>query len=315
MVFPFEVGQIYKRRDVFKIIGIPEDTKGGDWFTGYARHDNDWFIFCNIDVEGRTGHDYDNKFVGEDLLWRGKNESHIQQKSIISMVGPIGNVYIFVRFDNNAPFNFMGCGKPIAIFETKPVTILWRLLDPLEVSGKYDAVPINTHFYELGEVYTTQNPLLKVLRQTERKIDFVGGFNPDSIYDARERIVAAIVRRRGQPQFRQILLDAYEHKCAVTKINTKEVLEAAHIMAYKGPETNHPTNGLLLRSDIHTLFDLGHVAINPSDMRVLISDTLKDSHYEELLDKQILLPKDISLHPNMEALTAHCKWAGLGNFR
>ena len=61
MLYQFQVGNTYKRRDVYKVIGIPEDTKGGNWDTGYARHENEWFIFCNVGIMGRTGHDYANK--------------------------------------------------------------------------------------------------------------------------------------------------------------------------------------------------------------------------------------------------------------
>jgi hypothetical protein len=65
--------------------------------------------------------------------------------------------------------------------------------------------------------------------------------------DARDRTLASIVRRRGQPQFRERLLAIYDGRCAISGCNAVEALEAAHISPYKGRHTNHPQNGLLFR--------------------------------------------------------------------
>src|SRR5262249_47226629 len=67
-------------------------------------------------------------------------------------------------------------------------------------------------------------------------------FNPESIIDGRERIVASIVRRRGQSEFRDKLLELYERRCAITDCDAIEALEAAHIVPYYGPITNHASN-------------------------------------------------------------------------
>src|ERR1700722_13605652 len=80
-------------------------------------------------------------------------------------------------------------------------------------------------------------------------------FDPKNIKDARERIRRTIVQRRGQAKFRNALLEAYGSRCAISGCGALEVLEAAHICPYQGSATNHVTNGLLLRADIHTLFD------------------------------------------------------------
>ncbi len=50
-------------------------------------------------------------------------------------------------------------------------------------------------------------------------------------------------------------MDAYGGRCAVTNCDIEDVLEAAHISPYNGPSTDQVYNGLLLRTDIHTLFD------------------------------------------------------------
>ena len=67
----FEVNKTYTRKDIYEILDIPEDKRDGDWQNGYHREGNDYFIFCNIGIAG-SGHDYDNHFVGDTLVWYGK---------------------------------------------------------------------------------------------------------------------------------------------------------------------------------------------------------------------------------------------------
>jgi predicted restriction endonuclease len=95
-------------------------------------------------------------------------------------------------------------------------------------------------------------------------------FNPADLEDARERVAGEISKRRGQPAFRRKLLKIYGNRCAITGCNAVEVLEACHIVPYLGPKTNHPSNGLVLRADLHTLFDLGLVTIDPQNMSVRV---------------------------------------------
>lgn len=77
-----------------------------------------------------------------------------------------------------------------------------------------------------------------------------------------EPILRAIKSRRGQASFRNALLQAYSQTCFITGCKTEHVLEAAHIVPH-GDETNYCVfNGLLLRADIHTLFDLELLSID-----------------------------------------------------
>jgi hypothetical protein len=87
--------------------------------------------------------------------------------------------------------------------------------------------------------------------------------------------------------------------------------EAAHISPYLGDETNHPQNGLLLRSDIHSLFDLGLIAIDPTTMKVAIAEHLKKGSYAELSGIRIATPSDPTLAASGDALKQHHAWTGL----
>lgn len=124
--FRFSVGEKYRRRDVFRIIGIPEETKGGNWDTGYNKHDDNWFVFCNIGTAGRTGHDYGNRFVGDDFLWYGKTGSRADHPSIRSLTDPDARVSLFYREDDREPFVFAGTATAKRIDPNKvPVEVLW----------------------------------------------------------------------------------------------------------------------------------------------------------------------------------------------
>jgi hypothetical protein len=130
-------------------------------------------------------------------------------------------------------------------------------------------------------------------------------FDPADVIDARDIILAAGARRQGQAGFRRALLKAYDGRCAVTGTTVPWVLEAAHITPYLGTQTNHVTNGLLLRADIHTLFDLRLLRIEPETHRVRVSEGLKGTPYGEL-DGQVIAPTvKHSQRPSPAALRQH----------
>lgn len=128
-MYPFVVDQAYKRKDIYKIIGVREDTKGGNWDTGYCLYKNDFFIFCNVGVPGRTGHDYGNRFVGDDLYWFAKQNTTLKQPEVQRLLNPPGFAYIFYRYDSRLPFTYAGTGIPISHQDTSPVQITWQICE------------------------------------------------------------------------------------------------------------------------------------------------------------------------------------------
>jgi hypothetical protein len=112
--------------------------------------------------------------------------------------------------------------------------------------------------------------------------------------DSREFIQTAIKLRRGQSAFRQRVLRKHGGKCLITGCNVKDVLEAAHIKSYRGPRDHNIKNALLLRADLHTLFDLNLVAVNPQTLRVHIHPSLKGSNYAEFHGAPLRVPQGFS---------------------
>jgi len=136
-------------------------------------------------------------------------------------------------------------------------------------------------------------------------------FEPRSIVDERQRVLAAITRRQGAPKFRRLLLDCYGGKCALSGCDADAVLEAAHIVPYSGQSTNHAQNGLLLRADLHTLFDRGLLGIDPTQYSVVLHSSLRDTAYGGFAGQQIHLPSKQECWPSRSALELHLVGAGL----
>ncbi|MCU1733610.1 MULTISPECIES: HNH endonuclease [unclassified Pseudomonas] len=143
-----------------------------------------------------------------------------------------------------------------------------------------------------------------VPNEVPQQLNAQGVFDPVGIEDARHREFVSIVRRRGQPRFRKELLRAYQNRCAITGCAIEAILEAAHIHPYQGDKTNVVSNGLLLRADIHTLFDLNLLWIEPDTLQVRLADILLSSEYASLNSKPLTVPANEADHPSTIALAS-----------
>ncbi len=122
----------------------------------------------------------------------------------------------------------------------------------------------------------------KAGRRGVRLSDDEGSFRPQK-GDRRKVIERQIKERRGQQPFRDSLRKRYGNRCLVTGCEILAILEAAHIKPYRREEDNHPENGLLLRADIHTLFDLDLIGIEPERLGVELHPNLtKEKEYRKL---------------------------------
>ena len=217
-----------------------------------------------------------------------------------------------------------GYGKP---FDTR-----WDRTKII-ITGEGIAAPRSVNFHEFQIVYelwpsyagghSSRDLITKKSQNSSyvfgflKAIEAVGGsvlqpeaaddepFNPGSLNDARDTVFKAIKLRRGQAEFRARLLEAYQRKCAISSCAVLPILEAAHIQPYRGSHTNHPSNGLLLRADLHTLFDCSLITIDPRDMTVAISRSLETSEYAALKGMRLRTQQGLSKYPNVEVLEKH----------
>lgn len=163
-----------------------------------------------------------------------------------------------------------------------------------------------------GEALTSvSGPTRGLLEQETKAAEAFGSFSPTDEVDERQRVLAAIVRRRGQPAFRKALLEAYGGCCAITGCGVADALEAAHIRPYTDQSSNVVSNGLLLRADIHTLFDLHLIGIDPSSRCIVSAPSLHKPPYLELRGRDLADPVNTADAASHAALTWHrarCLW-------
>jgi len=144
-------------------------------------------------------------------------------------------------------------------------------------------------------------------QQVSETLGDEGYFDAASDEDERKKRLQEVTQRRGQPRFRKRLFAAYGGRCAVTGCDAEAALEAAHILPYRGEATNHLSNGLLLRADIHTLFDLNLIGIEPGSLTIVLAESLQGTCYNGIDGKALKLPKSKRSHPSREALERRWK--------
>ncbi len=121
----FSIGELYTRDQVRALLGLPP-MAGGDWSTGYTRFGDEVFVFCNIGVAGRTGHDYPNRWIDDALDWFGKTGSRLDQPLIGAMLAGAVTTHVFWRAKDRGPFIYAGVGTPDGAWGGEPVEVLWR---------------------------------------------------------------------------------------------------------------------------------------------------------------------------------------------
>src|SRR5699024_661750 len=153
------------------IFNVPKNQQKGNWNTGYTTFNNDIFIFANINSVGRTGHIYDNKFIGDELQWFGKKTHSLQSKSIQSMLETKGNVYIFTRENSEkTDFIYQGNARVKTYDNTTSVKIIWQFND--ENEDHLNEIP-----EEIDNPGNTKEGLIKKFMFTIIKVNQIEGEN------------------------------------------------------------------------------------------------------------------------------------------
>ncbi|BAO86703.1 HNH endonuclease [Caballeronia cordobensis] len=276
------VDRVYTREDLKRIL----DTQDATINTGVFRPRGFNSILLFV-TEQKTADrvQYIDQLEGDTLHWQGQNAGRTDDLIIEHRARGV-ELLLFYR---TKKYEYAGAG--------------FRYEGPFDYVSHHGALPASFVMERAGAVLVRAQ--LKAESEAEAQMDGSGAFDPSGIEDARKKTFSGIVLRQGQPAFRKKLLEAYEGRCALTDCPVEAVLEAAHICGYRGPQTNHVQNGLLLRSDLHTLYDRMLIAIDPASYKVSISLALKDSEYAGLDGHPLRLPNDARCHPSREALLTH----------
>lgn len=125
-----------------------------------------------------------------------------------------------------------------------------------------------------------------------------------------------VTPRLGQGAFRVLVTDIYNRRCAITSEKTLPALEAAHIQPFAEGGEHKAANGILLRRDIHSLFDAGYVTITP-DLNFEVSRRIRDEfsngkEYYAMHGRRIATPERVEHMPSAETLSWHNEHRYLG---
>jgi putative restriction endonuclease len=200
------------------------------------------------------------------------------------------------RIDPNDKSDFtIGCR-----ILTQPFFLEERDWIPVPASWSRNIVKFKT--------YNTDDPEgLALWEAIQHRVDSprLPGFSEGSRYGAPHLIKP----RLGQGAFRVVVTDVYDRRCAVTWERTLPALEAAHIRPYSYGGVHEARNGLLLRRDIHSLFDSGYVTVTP-DLHFEVSKRIREEFengrdYYALHGQKIRSPQETDKQPDPSALAWH----------
>ncbi len=129
----FEINRVYRKSDIYRIFNVPKAQQGGKWRNGYCEHNNEFFIFANVGIPGKTDageYDYKNEINDDaEMDWEAQNSSKLSWASVQKLKN--SNPYIFVRYKDfrNGAYKFIGVGECIRVEDTSPVYFKWKICD------------------------------------------------------------------------------------------------------------------------------------------------------------------------------------------
>ncbi len=163
-----------------------------------------------------------------------------------------------------------------------------------------------------GKRYTSDDPMAASLVEAALLSESAVALETRELSDDDARYGSAYLTRArlGQGAFKTLVLQAYNSHCAMTGEKTLPVLEAAHIRQYAEGGPHRTSNGLLLRSDLHTLFDAGYMTVTP-DYHIEVSPRIREEfnngkEYYALHGRSLVtLPDNPTERPSREFLDWH----------
>lgn len=189
----------------------------------------------------------------------------------------------------------------------------------------------DSDWYELGEPWSNSivsgktyrgEDAMRLVAKAESQLRSMSLSNQGTssvvVPTAKEGFVMTQAKHRlGQGAFRTLVADAYQRRCAITGERTVPVLQAAHIKAFSAEGPNAVNNGILLRSDLHALFDSGYLTLE-DDLRIVVSSRLHDDYgngkdyYPYHGRRLMVVPEEPRLQPASEYLEWHRESVFLG---
>jgi putative restriction endonuclease len=231
-------------------------------------------------------------------------------ESLAALEARLSAIRSRIRYVPTSPISTIGC-----ILLVQPVFFARDAWIPQPVDWRDRTVSSDTYDLTSGEGKRIWEQCLERAQLSEFAVDArlpqVAG--PAAPKYGPARLVAP---RLGQGTFRVSVTDAYGRACAITSEHSLPALEAAHIRSFARDGPHEVANGILLRADLHRLFDKGYVTVTP-DYRLEVSSRLKADYsngrsYYPLNGETVRVPVTPRERPASEFLTWHNENVYLG---
>lgn len=250
---------------------------------------------------------YFNKFSGGFYGLSGKT----YEKTIFKRVVGVHGTYLkkIIEESNGIGFEevFKKFNGQYGLLKIQVKYLLYLLIESSRISLKDELY----HPYlttEISETYEILPDDEIDVELDQEELDYDELNQPEIPNELIKDYLAQIKIRRGQPRFRQKLLKLYRKTCIVTGCKIIDLLEAAHLFPHSNKNDYSLSNGILLRADIHTLFDLGLIAINPENMLLELNIILKDSDDYKKLNNLDISSKLLKLNPKYKLNEQGLRW-------
>lgn len=219
----------------------------------------------------------------------GKNQKWSLNEPLMNCMEDAVPVGVFVKKDKkSSAYDVLG----LAYVESyNPLLDCFTLHGPVTAENEHKGTFSQVSALQISHAELSKLEALKKLASEEG--------------DERARHYAEQVVRQGQERFRDEVIRAYDGKCAISAVGLEEVLQAAHIDAYRGPSSQLTTNGILLRADLHLLYDANLLAIEPGSHRIELAERADVEPYCAFVGQELVLPRDRAFWPDDGLLDLH----------
>lgn len=296
------VGNEYSRVQMAEAGGVapPAGPRDPRWSLGLVRFSNVTLLLVTLEKDDGG---YDDRFEDEQFHWQSQYRQNRKSRALVDIKNGSVPALLFVRIWAKGgrvaePFHYLGEVSLTSMEGDQPVDCVFDVKESLQ--DRSQSIDQILRWRPLKPTDELGAALFQAREGAEQEAEAQDG------EDRRAKELRAIFVRRGQRAFRRRLLKAYGKTCAVTGCKITELLEAAHISPYRGDHTNKVSNGLLLRADIHTLFDLGLLWIDEA-FTVQFAKSARRPPYDMLQGIQLAMPGAAADKPSATSLGDHAR--------
>lgn len=296
-----EIGRKYSKKNLAELLdedGLLTVREG----VFSCKNSDSYFLFVDLEKEGKADRFHFNDFYeGEFFHWDSQTTQHIDSPKIQSVINGKLETFLFVRITQKIKGQtqpFIYCGR-LHYSEhdagtAKPVHIVFQNRDYDDYTENEELIAI--YLWKPAKAGMTSRPSIqkKGVVSPQRKANYKKPTKTE-----RKGLVTS---RVGQGYFRNLLIEKFDAKCAVTKTSIRKILIASHIVPWSEStkdEKHDGNNGILLSPLYDALFDK-HLISFGDDGRIIISEKIADEINILQIDQQAEIAVNDEMKPFLE---------------